>query len=89
MTRADHGGNGESVPDNAKENRFVNDPWIDEYLMPKHSITKTLQAEWTRIRYHVGGKPMQIVTHLEIGDSKKPLWFKQNGGVQEILLSYG
>ena len=31
-------------------------PWIDEYMMGKHGVTKDLQAEWNWIRYQIGGK---------------------------------
>ncbi len=31
-------------------------PWIDEYLLAKHGVTRDLQPEWNWIRYHIGGK---------------------------------
>lgn len=36
-------------------------PWIDEYLMAKHGVTKDLQAEWNWVRYSIGGKMFAAV----------------------------
>ena len=43
--------------------------WMDEYLLQKKGVTKDLQADWTWIRYHVGGKMFAALCLNDAGEA--------------------